>query len=191
MVDVIVSSATRYICAEQPAARPIITARTMGWVYLFHFSKRIGNTKNSRAQAQHYIGFAADEDGTGIGLEQRIAEHLAGQGACITRAALAQGSELIIVATWRAPLSFEKELKRRKDAPNLCPICCEKRGRRPIHPIPTMQLELQLDEAPDPMIEFPDPPRLQADWFEINHYRRQRELRPIHIPTEGWDDGLL
>src|SRR5262245_3716280 len=107
--------------------RPVITLNSTGWVYLFHFARPLGNLANVRAQAQHYCGYADDPQGDAAGLERRAAEHLAGRGAKITKAAIAQGIEISLVCAWRAPLSFEKQLKARKEAPRLCPICCRLR----------------------------------------------------------------
>ncbi len=135
--------------------RPVITATTWGFCYLLHFSAPLGNLKNVRAQAQHYIGFAAD-DGSGVGLEHRIAEHLAGDGARITKAALANGIAVELVAAWHAPLSFEKRLKARKEAPRLCPVCCRAKGRKVKRADPLVQLalELELEEPAEAWIEL-------------------------------------
>ena len=93
--------------------RPRITAQSIGWCYLLHMSRPLGNLANARAQAQHYSGYADDPEGDGVALERRIAEHLAGQGSKLTRAAVTAGIEIELVACWRAPLAFEKYLKRR------------------------------------------------------------------------------
>lgn len=176
------------IAGNRATPRPVITGATWGWCYLLHFSERLGNLSNPRAQAQHYTGWAADPNGDGTGLERRIAEHLAGQGAKITRAAIGRGIELTVVATWRAPKTFEKVLKRRKDGPMICPVCCEARGRRPAQPT----VAEQLDYEPWPEgFEFPDPPRLPLDREEIGHYFLQRALRPIVQLPPDWDEGLL
>ena len=37
-----------------------ITRFTVGWVYIIHFSRPLGNLDNPRAQARHYAGFALD-----------------------------------------------------------------------------------------------------------------------------------
>src|SRR5215510_5662916 len=101
-----------------------ITASTIGTVYLLHLSAPLGNLSNARAQAQHYIGFCLD-------LETRLKEHRAGWGSKLLAAAVARGITFEVVATWEhAPLAFEKVLKRRKEAPKLCPICCATHGWR-------------------------------------------------------------
>lgn len=148
--------------------RPIITLDTLGWVYLWHFSRPLGNPASPRGQAQHYGGFAADEDGDMLELERRAAQHLAGRGAKITRAAIANGIEISLVVAWRAPLSFEKQLKRRKDMPNLCPICAAARGRKARRiVVPAEQLVLPLfDAEPWDGDDFPTPPVLAMDGYE-------------------------
>jgi hypothetical protein len=174
------------------AMRPVITGTTWGFCYLLHFSAPLGNLTNVRAQAQHYIGFAAD-DGSGAGLEHRIAEHLAGDGARITKAALANGIAVELVAAWRAPLAFEKRLKARKEAPRLCPVCCRARGQRPKQPV--MQLTLPFpDEAEEPAEDWIEPSDLpsvpnQPDWLEITYMRRWAAARvplPIDVPDDIW-----
>lgn len=64
--------------------RPFITAATWGTVYLLHFDRPIGNAANRRAQASHYVGWALD-------VEERLDQHEKGQGAALTRAAVAAG----------------------------------------------------------------------------------------------------
>lgn len=155
---------------------------TIGWVYLWHFDRPLGNLANTRAQAQHYCGYCADEDGDAAELERRAAQHLAGRGAKITKAAIAQGIEISLVMAWRAPLSFEKRLKRRKDMPRLCPICCKARGRKVTRITPAEQLALPLfEEAPqvEPWpddFEFPDPPLAARCWTEIAYEQAARRL---------------
>jgi hypothetical protein len=177
--------------------RPRITLNSIGWVYLWHFSRPLGNLANPRAQAHHYIGYCDDPDGDALELERRAAEHLAGRGAKITRAAIAQGIEITLVTAWRAPLAFEKRLKARKDAPRLCPICCRKHGRKVKQVVVAEQLELPfdcLDTAPiEPWpadFDFPTAPSLRPDWIEISTLRRWRSLGPAAL-AENWDDGLL
>lgn len=168
--------------------RPLITAASVGFCYLLHFSAPLGNLSNVRAQAQHYSGWCED-------LEARIAQHLAGEGSKITRAAIAQGIEISLVATWRAPLSFEKYLKRRKDAPRLCPICCRQRGRRVRVIEPVEQLAFDFDQAcpggagvePWPEgFEFPAPTLTRPGWAEFQRVRTAGASL-----GEDWDDGLL
>ena len=89
---------------------------TVETVYLLHFSGRLGNPANRYAQAQHYIGTATD-------LDARLAAHRAGAGARITVAAAARGIAFAVVRTWPGGRDLERRLKRRKEAPRLCPAC--------------------------------------------------------------------
>lgn len=169
--------------------RPLITAQSLGFCYLLHLSRPLGNLANPRAQASHYVGFADDPAGDGAGLERRIAEHLAGRGAKLTQAAIAAGIEITLVACWRAPLAFEKQLKRRKEAPRLCPICCRKHGRKVKQVIVAEQLALPFDA--EPVEDFPAPPQIKADWIEISTLRRWRAVGERPALADDWDDGLL
>lgn len=92
-------------------------------VYLLHFDEPIGNRENPRAQAQHYIGWADR-------LDRRIHQHLTGRGAKITAALAAKGIGFQIAQTWPGSRSFERQLKNRKNARKLCPICA---GRAATH----------------------------------------------------------
>jgi len=168
-----------------------ITAASLGWCYLLHMSRPLGNLTNPRGQAQHYTGYADDPAGDGAGLERRIAEHLAGRGAKITRAAVAQGITIELVCAWRAPLSFEQQLKRRKEAPRLCPICCREHGmslKRAIAPAVQLALPFAPDTADDP---FPTPPVLAMDRYEIIVSLGWQARRAAPALAEEWDAGLL
>lgn len=173
--------------------RPSITLNSIGWVYLWHFSRPLGNLANARAQAQHYIGYADDPDGDAMELERRAAEHLAGRGARITRAALASGIEIALVATWRAPLSFEKYLKRRKESPRLCPICCRASGRKVkvVEAPALVQLQLGLADDWIEPAELPTP-AARMDRYEFLWRQRQRAARSAAAElAEDWDRDLL
>jgi hypothetical protein len=89
--------------------------------YLLHFDRPIGSD-NPRGRAQHYLGYADR-------LDRRALQHLTGRGAKITQALVAHGIGFQIARTWPGSRSFERKLKRRKEAPRLCPIC---RGLPPI-----------------------------------------------------------
>jgi hypothetical protein len=82
-------------------------------VYLLHFDRPYHH-------ARHYIGFTTD-------LEGRLALHARPNGSSNHRL-----MQVIFAAgiTWRlgrvwpnADRLFERRLKRRKEAPRLCPIC--------------------------------------------------------------------
>jgi predicted GIY-YIG superfamily endonuclease len=82
---------------------------TDGTVYLLHFDPPY-------KQARHYLGHAAD-------LEPRLNAHQHGKGARLTQVAIGAGCALILARTWDGGLDLERRLKRRHNAPALCPIC--------------------------------------------------------------------
>lgn len=141
-----------------------MTAATIPTVYLLHFSAPLGNLANRRAQASHYLGWAVD-------LDRRVAQHRAGQGAAITRAAIERGISFEVVATWPGDWLLERRLKALKATPRLCPICgTHHRGGR-LHVEATwLQLELpNLFTGPD---EWPAVvQRDRYDFYEIRHLR--------------------
>lgn len=87
-----------------------------GFVYLVHLDRPIGNPKNRRAQAQHYIGWAAD-------VAAREAVHRNGNGSAMLRWCVSNGVGFAIVRTWVGDRNLERRLKRRHEAPKLCPSC--------------------------------------------------------------------
>jgi predicted GIY-YIG superfamily endonuclease len=91
-------------------------------VYLLHFDEPLGNKNNKRAQAQHYIGYADR-------LDRRLQEHLNGKGAKITQALVKAGIGFELVRTWTGSRSYERQLKNRKNARALCPVCSGEQAR--------------------------------------------------------------
>ncbi|MEG4007743.1 hypothetical protein QUA41_17800 [Microcoleus sp. Pol11C1] len=85
--------------------------------YLIHWQPAIGNLSNSRGTASHYLGSTKKPVG------DRLMEHQSKVGARITKAAVEQGRELVLVRTWRGGWSRERELKKRHNNRLLCPIC--------------------------------------------------------------------
>ena len=85
--------------------------------YLIHWQPAIGNLTNPRATASHYLGSTQKPVG------DRLREHQTKVGARITKAAVEQGRELVLVRTWRGGWSRERELKKRHNNRLLCPIC--------------------------------------------------------------------
>ena len=80
-------------------------------VYLLHFSRPL-------AHARHYIGSTKFPDPV-----VRLRQHQAGAGARITQVAVESGIELQLVRIWAGGRKLERRLKRRHEAPRLCPIC--------------------------------------------------------------------
>jgi hypothetical protein len=87
-----------------------------GTVYLLHLDTQLGDPTNPRGQARHYIGWARDLDG-------RLHHHRNGTGAAFTAAAVRLGIAMTLARTWEGDRTFERRLKRRKNARLLCPLC--------------------------------------------------------------------
>jgi predicted GIY-YIG superfamily endonuclease len=88
-------------------------------VYLIHLEKPLGN---DRHQASHYIGFTPGR--TVRNLEKRFTKHVAGHGSAMLRAANERGISYDVVRAWRdGDRTFERQLKNRKNAKQLCPCC--------------------------------------------------------------------
>lgn len=82
----------------------------MSAVYLLHFAP-------AYKQARHYLGYA-DE------LGPRINAHMCGKGARLTQVAHDAGCNLVLARVWPdGDRKLERQLKNRKHAPDLCPIC--------------------------------------------------------------------
>ena len=81
-------------------------------VYLLHFERPISN----RHTTQHYIGYADV-------LQRRIDAHRAGRGARLVEVAAERGIGFQVARVWRGDRGLERQLKRRKEGPRLCPIC--------------------------------------------------------------------
>lgn len=91
----------------------------MGFVYLLHFSDKIGNLENPKGSAQHYLGY------TSRSLKKRFEEHKNGIGAKITRAVVQDYKyELQLVRHWSdSTRETERKFKRRHSPVSFCPIC--------------------------------------------------------------------
>ena len=88
----------------------------MAHVYLLHFDKKIAE------HAQHYIGWTAN------GVDDRLAVHLAGNGAKLVKAATEVGIVVTVARVWehedwRSAREHERQLKRQKNGPRFCPVC--------------------------------------------------------------------
>jgi predicted GIY-YIG superfamily endonuclease len=82
-------------------------------VYLLHFEQPV-------ARARHYLGFTRDDR-----LQQRLAEHLAGKGASLTRRAVKQGTAIYLARVFPTlTANDEKRIKTGSHFDKLCPICC-------------------------------------------------------------------
>lgn len=80
-------------------------------VYLIHLDRPL-------AHARHYIGF------TQRNFKKRYMDHLTGKGARMLEVCVQRGITFDVVRIWRgADRSFERKLKNRHGAADLCPIC--------------------------------------------------------------------
>ena len=82
------------------------------FVYLLHFARPISPHHTCR----HYIGYTND-------LAARLQCHQLGNGARLVQVANARGIPFQLVRVWRGGRGLERQLKNRKEAPALCPIC--------------------------------------------------------------------
>lgn len=78
-------------------------------VYLLHFSAPYKHCK-------HYLGYASD-------LEARLARHRQGRGARLLEVITEAGLDFQVARTWNGGRRLERQLKRQKNSPRLCPIC--------------------------------------------------------------------
>jgi len=89
-------------------------------LYLLHFEPAytapIGDTGRVKV-AQHYLG------STGSTAELRLAEHLAGHGSPLVKAAVAAGCVVELVAVGAGGKQAERRLKRRHRHADYCPRC--------------------------------------------------------------------
>ena len=84
-------------------------------IYLLHFARRINPTRPAR----HSVSDAED-------IAQRLAEHAAGRGARLTQVAIERGITWEVARTWDGPdadRTRERQMKRWKHSPRLCPVC--------------------------------------------------------------------
>jgi predicted GIY-YIG superfamily endonuclease len=84
-------------------------------VYLVHLDQRLGSD-NPNGSAGHYLG-------TTMNLDRRLATHREGKGARILAAANERGIAYDVVRTWDGGRDLERQLKRQRNAPRLCPRC--------------------------------------------------------------------
>ncbi len=100
-----------------------------GFVYLLHFDRPL----SEKHTAQHYIGWA-------YRLDSRMQQHIKGRGARFTQVANERGIGYVIARSWQGSRTYERQLKNRKCARKLCPICQAAHDARQL----TMNLEEDL-----------------------------------------------
>ena len=82
----------------------------MGLIYLLHFER-------SYRHARHYLGYTDD-------LAARLAAHRAGRGSPLVAAAVRDGINFQLAATWSGDHRQERRLHCYRNSPRqLCPIC--------------------------------------------------------------------
>jgi predicted GIY-YIG superfamily endonuclease len=84
-------------------------------VYLVHLDRKLGSD-HPRGGAGHYLG-------TTINLDRRLETHRSGKGARMLAAAAERGISFDVVRTWPGGRDKERELKRLRNSPRLCPTC--------------------------------------------------------------------
>lgn len=85
-------------------------------VYLLHFDQPYKH-------ARHYLGSADD-------LDARLARHASGNGARLIEVISQAGITWRLARTWPGGRDLERQLKRRKNTPTLCPLCSPKALQR-------------------------------------------------------------
>lgn len=84
-------------------------------VYLIHFDRPL-------AHARHYLGFV--DHALGHTVEARLAYHRRGRGSKLLRAVVAAGIDFQVARVWpEGDRTLERQLKKRKKAAQLCPLC--------------------------------------------------------------------
>ena len=84
-------------------------ARNKGTVYLIHFHRPYRH-------ARHYLGWSKDHEGP-------VQAHREGRGARLMEVIVGAGISFDVVRTWKGGRSLERQLKKRKASPRLCPVC--------------------------------------------------------------------
>lgn len=114
-----------------------------GYVYLLHFEEPISPGRHT---AQHYIGHA-DNLASRIQTQElgRRRNLLGNPTGCarIVEVAHERGNHFKVARVWRGGYELERQLKRRKEAPVLCPIC-NPRARRGLFELTPEQIDEAL-----------------------------------------------
>jgi hypothetical protein len=86
-------------------------------VYLLHFGEK-------HHHAQHYLGYTEN-------LEERLRQHVSGQGSGLIKVVVNRGIGLSLARVWFSDGHYERWLHKKKNNPQLCPICrCSNVNRR-------------------------------------------------------------
>lgn len=97
----------------------------MAVCYLLHFERPI----SPKSTCQHYIGFANN-------LEARVSYHRKGRsGVRLLEVAHERGIGFEVARVWEdGSKQLERQLKNRKNAPQLCPICQKELAEKLVTP---------------------------------------------------------
>jgi hypothetical protein len=133
----------------------------MGLIYLLHFER-------SYRHARHYLGYTDD-------LEARLPAHRAGRGSPLVAAAVRDGIDFRLAATWPGDRREERRLHRYRNSPRrLCPICRDQ--HRPDAPAATVAPIDAGDRAlVDALAQLAEPVTLPA----LQAHLRRRGLAPV------------
>jgi hypothetical protein len=124
-----------------------------GTTYLLHFDRRYKH-------AGHYTGWTRKP------ILVRLAEHLAGKGSVLTRAAVQAGIGIRLARTWpNTTRDREDSLKHQGGAKRLCPEC----GVKPAAP------RLASDKAPEPEERRP--------WWQLDRDGTWLDGTPLPLAT--------
>lgn len=85
-----------------------------GYVYLLHFQRPISPDHTT----QHYTGYADD-----LATRIQVQEHGGSNAARLLQVAKERHIPFTVARVWRGGRTLERQLKNRKSAPRLCPIC--------------------------------------------------------------------
>ena len=88
----------------------------MGTIYLLHFDR-------AYFHARHYLGWTEGE------IERRLDRHMVGTGARLISVVTKAGIGMEVARLWAGTRALERQLKKRKNGPRLCPICLNQRLR--------------------------------------------------------------
>jgi hypothetical protein len=88
---------------------------TDGVTYLIHLDRPLGSD-HPKGRAGHYLG-------TTVNLDRRLETHRAGKGSRMLAAAVQRGIGFSVVRTWPGGREVERQVKNRRNAPRLCPVC--------------------------------------------------------------------
>lgn len=93
----------------QGVMRRRMQASLRGIIYLIHFHQPYKH-------ARHYVGFTTD-------LAARVDRHWMGHGSRLLSVVTEAGIDWEVVKTWEGDRAFERRLHKRKNTPQLCPVC--------------------------------------------------------------------